>query len=132
MGDYYALLGVDAAASTAEIHAAFRRAANTAHPDHHNGRSPGDVVDSARRMSELNEAWWTLRDVNRRAAYDNARRPPTRTLLATPRTDADVATSTAPHRGVRPTLVIATALLVVVVLGLFLIAMAQSGSYSGH
>ena len=132
MGDYYALLGVDATASTAEIRGAFRRAANNAHPDHHSGQAPGAVEDFASRMSELNEAWWTLRDANRRAAYDNARRPPTPTSPGSARTEPDVSTSTADPLGFRRTLLIATALLIVVVLGLFLIAMAQSGSYSGH
>jgi hypothetical protein len=57
-------------ATAAEVRAAYRRAARDHHPD---------AGGSARRMSEVNAAWYVLGDAGRRAAYDRqlARRPAT-------------------------------------------------------
>ena len=65
---YYELLGVSAGASDGEIKAAYRRLAVQVHPD--SGR-PGDVE----RFREIQEAYETLSDPEKRRIYDRARNP---------------------------------------------------------
>ena len=60
--DLYAILGVARDCSPAELKAAWRRAAQAAHPDREGG--------SAERMSAVNAAYKILRNPKRRAAYD--------------------------------------------------------------
>lgn len=67
---YYELLGVDADAPTPVIRDAYRRAARAHHPDRH-----GDAASS--RMAEINRAWQTLGDPERRRQYDLGLRTPT-------------------------------------------------------
>lgn len=78
--DPYVVLGVLRQASDAEIARAYRRAARATHPDSGVGRS-GD------RFRAVNDAYETLRDPKRRAAYDRAHPParvndPTATLTS--------------------------------------------------
>lgn len=61
--DYYALLGLSASATSAEIKRAYRRLARLYHPDL-NGQPRED------RIKQLNEAYGILRDATKRAAYD--------------------------------------------------------------
>jgi molecular chaperone DnaJ len=63
--DLYEILGVGRGASDAELKAAFRKLAMQHHPD----RNPGDRAAEA-KFKELNEAYQTLSDVQKRAAYD--------------------------------------------------------------
>jgi molecular chaperone DnaJ len=63
--DFYEILGVSRACSEAEMKSAFRKAAMDCHPD----RNPGNR-DAEVKFKELNEAYQTLSDAQKRAAYD--------------------------------------------------------------
>ena len=60
---HYERLGVAPEASTQEVRDAYRRAARRLHPD-----AAGE--HSAQQMAAVNQAWWVLRDPERRRAYD--------------------------------------------------------------
>lgn len=66
--DYYAILGVPRAASDAEIRRAFRALAKEHHPDSQG--ASGKSGAEARDFRLISEAYETLKDANRRAAYD--------------------------------------------------------------
>jgi curved DNA-binding protein CbpA len=70
VGDYYALLGLTPAASAREIRAAFRQLAKRLHPD------VSRLPSGAERFRRVVEAYETLSDPVRRAAYDARYRPP--------------------------------------------------------
>lgn len=67
--DHYATLGVDEHTDRVAIRLAYLRIMRENHPD----RRPGDE-DATERTRRANEAWATLRDPARRAAYDRQRR----------------------------------------------------------
>ena len=69
--DYYALLGVEPDATTAQIKKAYRKLARLHHPD----TNPGDP-QAAARFREITEAYDTLTDPDRREAYDRTRPRP--------------------------------------------------------
>lgn len=60
--DYYSILGVEKSASTEEIKSAYRKLAMKYHPDR-----GGDV----KKFQEISEAYETLSDTNKKAAYDH-------------------------------------------------------------
>jgi molecular chaperone DnaJ len=63
--DFYEILGVSKTCSDAEMKSAFRKAAMDCHPD----RNP-DNKEAELQFKELNEAYQTLSDAQKRAAYD--------------------------------------------------------------
>lgn len=65
--NYYEILGVNKSASEDDIKSAFRKLARQYHPDLH----PGDEV-AANKFKEVNEAYETLSDPQKRAEYDTA------------------------------------------------------------
>src|SRR5882672_5421517 len=62
--DYYAVMGVDRKASAEEIKQAYRKLARKYHPDV--SKEPG----AEEKFKELGEAYETLKDPEKRAAYD--------------------------------------------------------------
>ncbi len=63
--DYYETLGVSRDADEAALKSAYRKLAMKFHPD----RNPGDE-SAEHRFKEINEAYDTLKDPQKRAAYD--------------------------------------------------------------
>lgn len=63
--DFYEVLGVSRTCTEAEMKAAFRRAAMDCHPDRNPGSEAAEV-----QFKELNEAYQTLSDPQKRASYD--------------------------------------------------------------
>ena len=69
MTDFYSTLGVAETATDAEIKAAFRKLAMEHHPDKNQGNDAAEA-----KFKEINEAYQTLSDANKRAEYDQIRR----------------------------------------------------------
>ncbi|EXS70843.1 hypothetical protein CA262_19005 [Sphingobium sp. GW456-12-10-14-TSB1] len=84
--NYYEILGVDRSAEQEVIDAAYRAMMRRYHPDTFTGLK----AEGERRAKQLNEAYATLRDAERRRAYDETLGPaapktaPVREALANP------------------------------------------------
>jgi molecular chaperone DnaJ len=63
--DYYEILGVSKSSSDAELKAAYRKLAFKYHPDQSKGEK-----DAENKFKEISEAYDTLKDPQKRAAYD--------------------------------------------------------------
>ena len=75
MSDHYSALGLNSAATLADIKKAFRQKASFYHPD----KNP--APDAATRFRAVQEAYDVLSDADKRQAYDDNRR---RSLLDSP------------------------------------------------
>ena len=75
MKDHYAALGLNSAATLADIKKAFRQQASLHHPDRN------AASDAAARFRSVQEAYEVLSDDAKRQAYDDNRR---RNLLDSP------------------------------------------------
>src|SRR3954464_14314983 len=70
--DYYAILGVSPAAEQTVVRRAYRALILKYHPDKYDG----DRAEAERKSKELNEAYYVLRNPNRRKDYDAQTAPP--------------------------------------------------------
>ncbi len=75
MNDHYAALGLNSAATLADIKKAFRQQASLHHPDRN------AAADAAARFRAVQQAYEVLADEDKRQAYDDNRR---RNLLDSP------------------------------------------------
>ena len=67
--DYYKILGIDEKAGEDEIKKAYRKMSMVHHPDKN-----GNTDESKQRFQELNNAYATLSDANKRRTYDMMRK----------------------------------------------------------
>jgi len=67
---HYDVLGVDPAATPAEIRKAYLARARRVHPDFHTGDDAATRAKAEQQMRALNEAWSVLGDDARRRVYD--------------------------------------------------------------
>lgn len=95
--DHYRVLGVAPDADAEAIRSAHRRLVRVLHPDRHIEATPAEKALADRRMREINDAWNTLRDPERRRRYDSTLR-----LLHGSPQSSDAPTGTPGSRPGRP------------------------------
>lgn len=71
MKNYYEILGVNKNASDDEIKKAFRTLSKKYHPDRHSAKPENERKMYEEKMKEINEAYATLSDPQKRQEYDN-------------------------------------------------------------
>lgn len=69
--DFYSLLGIDRHAPEREIKKAYHRLARELHPD--KAKTPEDARKNAERLAGISRAYNTLKDPEKRTAYDSGR-----------------------------------------------------------
>lgn len=69
--DFYKILGVDKKASDDDIKKAFRKLSLKYHPDRQNGKTDEEKQEAERKFKEINEAYQTLSDPDKRRNYDS-------------------------------------------------------------
>src|SRR4051812_48240337 len=102
MRRYYQILGVPPTASQEEIRAAWKFSIKAFHPDKFASSSEHQRATAETRTRAINEAYATLSDPTRRAAYDRMYEDGVRTSTSTSATPAPVEAeppqaSPAPH-----------------------------------
>lgn len=78
MTDYYNLLGITLTADLKDITRAYRKKAKEVHPDAHPGKNQGEKDRLKKQFVELTQAYDTLSDPAKRAAYDQKNAAQTR------------------------------------------------------
>uniref|UniRef100_A0A7S2HTU0 J domain-containing protein n=1 Tax=Haptolina brevifila TaxID=156173 RepID=A0A7S2HTU0_9EUKA len=68
--DFYAILGVERSADEAAIKKAYRKMAMKWHPDKHADSSDAKKKEAEARFKDISEAYATLTDADKRAAFD--------------------------------------------------------------
>ena len=68
MKDYYRIMGLQPAATLAEVKSTYRKRASALHPD----RNPSELAHA--QFQELQEAYEVLSDADKRRGYDDNRR----------------------------------------------------------
>ena len=74
MKDYYKILGVDENVSDDELKKSFRKAALKYHPDRQQGKSDAEKQEADEKFKEINEAYETLSNREKREQYDTMRK----------------------------------------------------------
>ena len=69
--DYYSILGVNKDATPDQLKSAFRKLAIKYHPDKQAGKSDAEKKEAEEKFKEINEAYDTLSDPQKRQQYDN-------------------------------------------------------------
>ncbi|MFM2278927.1 MAG: hypothetical protein RLZZ444_1158 [Pseudomonadota bacterium] len=95
MRNYYEILGVDRGAEQEVINAAYRAMMRRYHPD----TFAGPKAEGERRAKQLNEAYATLRDAERRRAYDETLEPAAPIIAPVRETLPNPSPSSGRHRG---------------------------------
>lgn len=80
--DFYEILGIDGAATLADVRAAFRRLARDKHPDRFQGAARQQAETD---FQEITEAYNVLSDPDRRGRYDQSLSAGTRETLTNPK-----------------------------------------------
>src|SRR5205085_12363953 len=95
MVDFYAVLGVDATVDEAAVRVAYRKLARENHPD------VNPIPGAAARMRDINAAYETLGDAEKRQAFDASRQALQSAMAQVPET-ATTAAADAKRSHIRP------------------------------